>query len=155
MQAEQRVRELAEEKLTGRGDLFIVDVKMHPGGRLEILLDGDNGVAIQDCADVSRHVGFYLEEENVIDHAYNLEVSSAGVGSPLKLFRQYRKNEGRTLQVNLLDGSKHEGQLRKAEENGILLEEKVKARTGRKQIAEERFISFDQIKEAKVIISFK
>ncbi|MXV13958.1 ribosome maturation factor RimP [Hufsiella ginkgonis] len=156
MNPEQRVRELAEERIADRNDLFIVDVKLG-GGRLEILVDGDQGVKVQDCADISRHVGFHLEEENVIDHAYNLEVSSPGIDTPLKMERQYRKNEGRDLGIKQPDGTRREGKLLKVETDGILIEEKIKPAkaAGQKAQLVENFIPFGQITEAKVLISFK
>ena len=69
MQVEQRVRELVEEKIADRADLFIVRIRMQQNGVLEILMDGDEGISIDDCVAISRHVGFHLEEENVIDRA--------------------------------------------------------------------------------------
>jgi ribosome maturation factor RimP len=61
---------------------------MHSNGKLIILLDGDNGIGIDECAQVSRHVGFHLEEENVIETAYNLEVSSPGIDTPFRCHHQ-------------------------------------------------------------------
>ncbi|RRN77443.1 ribosome assembly cofactor RimP, partial [Pseudoxanthomonas sp. SGD-10] len=72
MSVEQRVRELAEEKIADRPDLFIVSVKVVNNRKVIVLLDGDNGLGIDDCAMVSRHVGYHLEEENLISNAYNL-----------------------------------------------------------------------------------
>src|ERR1700684_1279741 len=99
MNIEKRVTELVEEKIAEiqRPDLFLVDVKMHANGKLIILLDGDKGIGIADCAAVSRYVGFRLEEESAIEDAYNLEVSSPGLDMPLTLVRQYIKNIGRNL----------------------------------------------------------
>src|SRR5690606_26263026 len=104
MQVEQRVKELVEEKIGDRDDLFIVSIKMQSNGVLAILLDGDQGISIDDCVQVSRHVGFHLEEENVIENAYRLEVSSPGIDSPLVLLRQYTKNIGRDVRLKLEDG---------------------------------------------------
>src|SRR5690606_13711844 len=53
---EERVRALALEKIADRDDLFIVDVRMQSNRKLLVLVDGDQGVSIQDCADISRHV---------------------------------------------------------------------------------------------------
>jgi ribosome maturation factor RimP len=59
---------------------------MHSNGKLVVLVDGDKGIGIDDCVRaISRHVGFHLEEENVIETAYNLEVSSPGVDAPLNI----------------------------------------------------------------------
>jgi ribosome maturation factor RimP len=108
MSVEKRIRALIEEKLADRPDLFIVEIKVVNNIKVIILLDGDQGIGIQDCAAVSRHVGFHLEEENLIDNAYNLEVGSPGLDTPLTLDRQLRKNTGRLLEVKFNDGKKTE-----------------------------------------------
>lgn len=154
MNIENRVIQLVEEKIADRPDLFIVDVKMHGSGLLTILMDGDQGIGIQDCAAISRHVGFYLEEENAIEQAYNLEVSSPGIDTPLKSFRQYNKNLNRQVSVKQADGNKREGKLIAVNQEGLTLQESVKEKGKKAQIVE-NFIPFDQIAETKVLISFK
>ena len=156
MNIEKRVRGLVEEKITeiGKLDLFIVDVKMHANGRLVILVDGDNGIGIDDVAAISRYVGFKLEEENVIETAYNLEVSSPGVDTPLTSIRQYVKNVGRSLSIKMADGTKREGKLTGIAEDAIVIEEKVKEK-GKKAETVEAVIPISKITETKVLISFK
>ena len=156
MNIEKRVAQLVEEKLTeiARPDLFLVSVKMHSNGNLIILLDGDNGIGIAECVQVSRYVGFKLEEENTIETAYNLEVSSPGIDTPLALPRQYTKNVGRTLSVKMADGSKKEVTLTGITEDAIIVEEKIKEK-GKKAEVVEAVIPLNQITETKVIISFK
>jgi len=154
MNIEKRVRELVEEKIADKPDLFLVDVKMHSNGRLIVLLDGDNGIGIDDCVAVSRHVGFHLEEENVIETAYNLEVSSPGIDFPLSSPRQYAKNIGRTLGIKTTDGAKREGVLSALTEDAIVIEEKIKEK-GKKAETVESIIPLDKITETKVLISFK
>ncbi|GAA0883934.1 MULTISPECIES: ribosome assembly cofactor RimP [Sphingobacterium] len=150
---EKRVIELIGEKIADREDLFIVSVKMRPNKILEILLDGDNGVNIDDCAQVSRHVGFHLEEENVIDDAYRLEVSSPGIDANFVNIRQYQKNIGRTVQVKLNDNTKVEGTLLTVDEMKINVLQKIKEK-GKKAQEVEKELPFDQIKATKVVISF-
>jgi ribosome maturation factor RimP len=154
MQVEKRVRELIEEKIADRPELFLVDVKMLPNNKLIIHVDGDQGISIQDCAAISRHVGFHLEEENTIEKAYNLEVSSPGVGEPLQLNRQYQKNIGRDLGIKLTDGEKKEGKLLSVTENAIVIEEQIKEKGKKAQLLETQ-IEFNNIVETKVLISFK
>ncbi len=154
MQVEKRVTELVEEKISDRPELFLVEVKMLPNQKLIIHVDGDEGISIQDCAAISRHVGFYLEEENTIEKAYNLEVSSPGVGEPLRLKRQYVKNIGRELSVKLNGGEIKEGELLSVDENSITIAAKVKEKGKKVQLAETS-IGFDNITETKVLISFK
>ena len=154
MQVEKRVIELVEEKIADRPELFLVEVKMLPNHKLIIHVDGDQGISIQDCAAISRHVGFHLEEENIIDKAYNLEVSSPGVGEPLKLNRQYAKNIGRELSIKLQNGEKLEGELLSVDENSIVIEAKIKEKGKKVQLVETP-LEFNNIVETKVLISFK
>ncbi|HEY4197333.1 MAG TPA: ribosome assembly cofactor RimP [Mucilaginibacter sp.] len=154
MDIEKRVTELVQEKIADRPDLFLVDVKMHSNGKLIILVDGDKGIGIADCAAISRHVGFHLEEENVLDTAYNLEVSSPGLDAPLVLPRQYVKNVGRTLAIKMADGSKKEGKLTGMAEDAVIIEE-INKQKGKKAETIESVVPLTQITETKVLISFK
>jgi len=156
MDIEKRVKELVEQKIADmeRPDLFLVSVKMHSNGKLIILVDGDKGIGIADCVAISRHVGFHLEEENVIEEAYNLEVSSPGIDLPLTMPRQFVKNIGRTLGLTMADGSKREGKLSGLTEDAIMIEESKKEK-GKKAEQVESVIPMAQITETKVLISFK
>lgn len=154
MNIEKRVIELVEEKIAERPDLFVVDVQMHISGILSILVDGDNGVAISDCVAISRHVGFHLEEENTIEQAYRLEVSSPGIDTPLKSIRQFQKNINRSLKVKLIDGIIREGKLLSADDSGITIQEIVKEK-GKKADTIESFIKITDISETIVLVSFK
>ncbi|MBY0542281.1 MAG: ribosome assembly cofactor RimP [Sphingobacteriaceae bacterium] len=154
MQVENRVKALVEEKIADRPELFLVAIKMLPNNKLIIHVDGDEGISIQDCAAISRHVGFHLEEENTIEKAYNLEVSSPGVGEPLLLTRQYHKNIGRELSIKLSEGVVKEGKLIAVTDDAILIEEKVKEKGKKVQLVETQ-IEFNSIVETKVLISFK
>lgn len=154
MQVEKRVAALVEEKIADRPELFLVEVKMLPNNKLIIHVDGDEGISIQDCVAISRHVGFHLEEENAIEQAYNLEVSSPGVGEPLKLIRQYNKNIGRTVSIKLKEGLKKEGKLLSVTDNNLLIEESVKEK-GKKAVAIQTAVPFNDILETSVLISFK
>jgi ribosome maturation factor RimP len=156
MNIEKRVAELIEEKIAemARPDLFLVDAKLHSNGKLIILVDGDKGIGIAECAQISRYVGFKLEEENVIETAYNLEVSSPGIDFPLSSLRQYTKNVGRQLAIKMADGTKREVTLTGMAEDAIIVEEKIKEK-GKKAEIIETVIPINQITETKVIISFK
>ena len=155
MNIEKKVARLVEEKIAeiNRTDLFIVDIKMH-GNKLNILVDGDNGIGITECAQISRYVGFKLEEENTIETAYNLEVSSPGIDFPLSSQRQYNKNIGRELAIKMADGAKREGKLTAVNEKALTIEEKIKQK-GKKAEVIESIIPLDKITETKVLISFK
>jgi len=156
MNIEKRVVELVEEKIAEieRPDLFLVSAKLHSNGKLIILVDGDNGIGIAECVQISRYVGFKLEEEDVIKTPYNLEVSSPGIDTPLTLARQYTKNIGRNLAIKMADGSKREGNLTAITEDAVMIEEKIKQK-GKKDELVESVIPIEQITETKVLISFK
>jgi ribosome maturation factor RimP len=151
---EKRATELVEEKLAEKPGVFLVSLKMHSNGKLIILIDGDNGLGITDCVDVSRHVGYHLEEENVVADAYNLEVSSPGIDTPLTLPRQYVKNIGRQVEIKTTDGNKREGKLLALTADQVLIEETIKIK-GKKAEVVESAIPVDTITETKVLISFK
>jgi ribosome maturation factor RimP len=156
MNIEKKVAELVEEKITEieRPDLFLVSANLLPNGMLIILVDGDNGIGIAECVQISRYVGFKLEEEDVIKTAYNLEVSSPGIDTPLTMPRQYTKNIGRNLAIKMADGSKREGKLSSLTEDAVIIEEQTKQK-GKKAEIIESVIPIDQITETKVLISFK
>jgi ribosome maturation factor RimP len=161
MNIEETVAALVEEKIADRPDLFLVDIKMLPNRKLIILVDGEPAIGIADCAAISRFVGFKLEEDNVIEEAYNLEVSSPGIDFPLSLTRQYAKNIGRDVSLKMKDGAEREGQLASVTEDEIVIDEKIKAvrktATEKAKKAEiiESTILRSEIAEAKVLISFK
>jgi ribosome maturation factor RimP len=154
MSVDKRIRELIAEKLADRPDLFVVEIKIVNNKNVTILLDGDEGVGIHDCALVSRHVGFHLEEENLIDNAYTLEVGSPGLDTPLTLDRQFQKNIGRLLEIKLKEGKQTEGKLLAADENSLTIMEVVKEK-GKKSKEAEKNINKDEITEVKVGVSFK
>ena len=151
---ESNVIALVKEKIAERDDLFVVDVKMHSNGTLEVLVDGDQGISIQDCAEISRYVGFQLEEKDVIPHAYRLEVSSPGIDRPLTMVRQYRKNVGRSVQVSLHDGITKTGKLLEVADHEITVVE-VKKEKGKKAVEQQHTIPLENIITIKVLISFK
>jgi ribosome maturation factor RimP len=83
-----------------------------------VILDGDNGVSLQDCLDASRAIEFNMDRE---EHDFSLQVMSAGLSEPLVTPRQFNKNIGREIEVMLDDSSKIEGELSKVDEEKITL----------------------------------
>lgn len=155
MITQERIIALVEEKIADT-DIFVVEVVVKPGNKIEIYIDKDSGLALQDCLRVSRHVEGNLDRE-VEDYA--LDVSSPGVGRPLKLKRQYLKNIGRNVEIKLTDGSKIEGKMTAADDSKIVVltsaKEAVEGKKGKKLVERENEIPFDTIAETKIVISFK
>ncbi|MEM0941927.1 MAG: hypothetical protein AAF806_23275 [Bacteroidota bacterium] len=143
---ELRIREIVESILGE--DLFLIKIliKGNIGNRkVLVFLDGDDGISIDQCSKVSRKIGAEIEAQDLMHEKYTLEVSSPGLDFPLVLGRQYRKNIGRELKVELLNGEKVEGKLIQANEGKISLNTKE----GKK------FFLHHEIKQSKVKISFK
>jgi len=144
------------EQLLPDESLFIVDIKISSkiNGKVSVLLYGDNGVSKDQCASVSRQLGGIIEEQNMIEAAYTLEVSSPGIDHPLMHIRQYKANIGRRLEIMLADSTKPiKGELKEVFEDKILIakEEKVKKKTEIEDIE----VLLSNITEAKVLVSFK
>lgn len=134
---------------------FIVsaDVSARKGPKkVLILADADQGFNIDDCAELSRQVSKVLDDQNVIDDNYLLEVSTPGVDHPLKLKRQYVKNIGRSLKIKLQDKTV-EGKLKEVRDEVIVINEEVKK--GKKVESRIHEIRFDNIEKALVMVSFK
>ena len=137
------------EHLAGT-DMFLVEVFIKPVNRIYIFIDGDHGVKISDCVALSRHIESKYDRETV---DYELNVSSSGADQPIKLPRQYIKNIGRSLQVKLPDETVITGRLEATDEKGITL---LREGDKKKKISPESLkLTFEEIVESKVIISFK
>jgi ribosome maturation factor RimP len=160
MALKEQIESFLEPHLEG-GKFFIVDIQVKPSRssqKVMILLDSDEGITIQECADISRALGNDLEEANVIDIAYTLEVSSPGLDQPLRLTRQYRKNIGRVLKVTLNTGEILTGTLQEVKDESIVLQlpaPKKKAKTPSEEPNLQPEISLDAISKALVQVSFK
>lgn len=145
---------LSQESLAD--ELFIVDiqvagVKSLP--KITVLLDGDKGIDIDVCALVSRKLGYQIEELNLIDSAYTLEVSSPGLDQPLKLKRQYIKNIGRKVKVLLKNGETKSGRLDAVQEDSILVVEEVKGKK-KDTSSPNTEIALKDIEKTNVLVSF-
>jgi ribosome maturation factor RimP len=134
-------------------DTFLVEMKITPGNQITVLLDADNGITIEKCTAVNKTLYKYLEESGLFeDGNFSLEVSSPGIDKPLKLHRQYKKNIGRKVEVELMDGTKIEGTLTHVNDEDIIIEEK--SGKGKKITMNTITILFNQIKHTTVLITF-
>ena len=136
---------------------FLVSISVSSGSTQKIVvhLDGDQGVPIDTCAEVSRALSARLEEQETIEGPYTLEVSSPGLDQPLRMPRQYAKNIGRTVKVAWGEQQTTTGELLRIDEDKIVVKEKPKKKGGKKNSGEEISIALNQITETKVIPSFK
>lgn len=154
MNKDETIREvtvLTESLL--EGDTFLVDVKVKPTNNIKIYLDADQGLPIEKCIRINRALYKQIEEKAWFPEGdFSLEVSSPGIDEPLKLHRQYVKNQGRDLEVSLLDNTVKLGKLAVVSENSISLE--YQEGKGKKAELKKEEIPFSEIKQAKVQIKF-
>lgn len=143
-----KVVELANNYIDNT-DIFIVDLKIGKDNKISLVVDGDNGVKIQDCINISRAIEGNLDRE-VED--FELNVMSFGVGEPLVMKRQYIKNVSRGIHVLTIDGKEIEGQLLMANEEEISVRPDMKKK---KEKIQDISIAYQDIKEARIIVSFK
>lgn len=154
---EHKIESLLQEKFQEEefADCFLIEVKHH-ANKLEVFIESDSGVTFDKCRQISRYLEGYLDTEGWLGEKYILEVSSPGVGRPLKLLRQYPLNIGRKVEVSLKEGKPKTGLLKAVNDGSIVLEEKVRVKEGKKKKTKvvETVIPFDQITKTVVKISF-
>jgi len=155
MEFRKKVEALLNVFLEGRSDLFLIDLKVSAGNDITVILDGDQGVSIQDCLDASRSIENNLDRE---EEDFSLQVMSSGVSEPRALPRQYRKNNGRPLEITLNSDEKLEGELKEADEEKITITRKYRkpkeVGKGKVDVVEDVKIPYTDIKKAIVVIKF-
>jgi ribosome maturation factor RimP len=164
MNLKETVEELVNQILEAHeraGELFLVDIQVagNANGQLKIivLIDGDQGIDIDSCAKISRRLAHQIEELNLLEAAYVLEVSSPGLDTPLRLKRQYTKNVDRKIKVLLTDASTKTGRLHAVEDEGILLEEEISSKKKsalKGMVVEPIRIAWQDISKTNVLVSF-
>ncbi len=149
----EQIEGYLNELLKGSPDFFLVKSKIKPTNNIKLYLDSDKGIRVEDCIQFNRQLRKKIEEENLFgEEDFSLEVSSPGVDEPLLLHRQYVKNIGRTLLVELQDGTQAEGDLKNVADENITLE--ITEGKGKKAVITTRDIPFDQIKKSTIQIKF-
>lgn len=151
----QKLTEFIEGKLAGT-DYYLVDLTITPTNEITVEIDSDGVADIEKCIELNRAIeeAFSRDVED-----YELEVGTAGLTSPLKIFRQYLKYIGKELEVLTIDGRKLHGVLLEADpEKGIVLEveEKVKHEGAKRPVLEKRelTLAFPDIKRATYLLRF-
>ncbi|WGK65589.1 ribosome assembly cofactor RimP [Croceiramulus getboli] len=152
---EARVKELLEEALAERPDLFLIELNISEQKEIKVVLDGDQGVTVEDCIAFSRKIEHNLDRE---EEDFSLEVMSAGATAPLTNRRQYAKNKGRTLEVKTNSGEKLEGELIATEADAFVLQWKARepkpVGKGKITVQKEARITYDEVAKATVKIKF-
>ncbi len=158
MKEQAFIRDMLTEQLQGT-PYFVVDVtvsglRMIP--KVVIALDGDSGIGIDTCAEVSRELEKKIEQTDMFPKGYVLEVSSPGVDLPLKLARQYPKHVGRQLRIQLGEGVIKTGKLQECDSESLTLLEEIVGKVNKKKKEHVPIkIPLQEIEKAFVLIAFK
>ena len=150
-----KVEQLVHEFLETRKDLYLVDLKISAGDDITVILDGDEGLSLQDCLDASRAIEFNLDRE---EHDFSLQVMSPGLSEPLKLPRQFKKNMGRKIEVLLNSDEKIQGEVVAVDDEKVTLVLRYRRPKligkGKEDVVENKEIPYTDIKKALVVIKF-
>lgn len=150
----QALKEFVENKLEG-SDKFLVDLKVSNDNNIEVEIDSDYPLSIDECEALSRLIESEFDRDK---EDYTLEVGSAGLTSPLKVPRQFRKYIGREIETVTNDGRKLSGLLKSADDNGftVTVREKIKKEGMKRPVMEEVDYSFSygEVKQTKYLLKF-
>ena len=152
----EKVKKLLDKALEDNKSLFLIEFKVLEGNQIKVIIDGDQGVTVNDCIAVSRAIEHNIDREET---DFSLDVASAGVSEPLSIPRQYKKNIGRILKVKTRNNEILEGKLTKVGDNEIELNWKVcepkPIGKGKVTVQKEAVLEYKNIVEATVVITFK
>lgn len=148
------VQNLVEQWLQDT-DYFLVDLQVSRDDRITVEIDHADGVWIDDCVRLSQYIEEHLSRD---EEDYELEVGSAGVGQPFKVYRQWENHVGKDVEVLTAEGKKLRGVLKSVDETGFVLTQTVKRRLeGEKRpkmVEEDLSFGFGEVKECKYLIKF-
>ncbi|MCK5537545.1 MAG: ribosome assembly cofactor RimP [Bacteroidales bacterium] len=154
MISKQKLENQIEQILEG-SNKFLVDLKLSSSNIIRVFIDGDSGVSVDDCIKLSRRIE---EEYDRDSEDFELQVSSAGLDTPLRHIRQFIKNIGRDIKIQTQKDDQFTAKLLSAKDNTIELEHKFmqKAPNAKKksEVIENISLKIDDIKSAKIVISF-
>ena len=151
----EKIKEITKQELDG-SNLFLVEINTTPHNEIEVVIDSDNYVDIENCIELSRVIESHFDRD---EEDFQLTVTSAGVGYPLKVYRQYLKLIGRPVEVILKSGVKILAELRQATEDSITLAYTEKRLVEGKKKKEEFEVvntyTLAEIKTTKEYLDFK
>ncbi|MFD2552085.1 ribosome assembly cofactor RimP [Bizionia sediminis] len=150
----ETVKTLLNNALEERTDLFLIEFSMNPENAISVIIDGDNGVTVDDCVFISRAIEHNIDRD---EHDFSLEVASAGATAPLVHVRQYIKNVGRDLELQTTEQALA-GTLIEATNTHLTLQWKARepkpVGKGKVTVEKKAEIAYQDIVEAKVMIKF-
>jgi len=145
-----KIQDLVKEFIKGT-ELFIVAVKVSSSNKITVLADTMEGITIDECVDIHRHIESNLDRD-IED--FELQVSSPGLDQPFGVIEQYYKNEGKKVEVIDNDGSKYSGILKNVSNGGFELETELKIKGKPKEVKDISF-NLDQVKSVRIVLTIK
>jgi ribosome maturation factor RimP len=150
----EHILQLAAEHLKD-GPVYVTGIKISSDNHINLYIDGDNGVTIKDCVELSRAIEGRLDRDR---EDYALDVSSHGATTPLAMPRQYPKHKGRTLEILLKEGGKLEGVLTDCDSENLTIEtisrEPKPIGKGKMTVTKEHKLKYNDIKESKIKLKY-
>ncbi len=131
-------------------NFFVIDINFRGDNRkkiIEVFVDAEKNIDADNLAEISREINSIIEEQDIIQQAYRLDVSTPGVDRPLKFLKQFPKHINRNFEVTYKSGNEIKtitGKLLSVEREELTFLSDKK----------ELLIEFNNITTAKVIISF-
>ena len=154
----EKVIALVEERMNELNNgLYIVELTISSANSIHVEIDKIvGGVTVTDCVSVSRNVEHNLDRD---EEDFELHVSSAGLDKPLRHINQYIKNIGRRVEIVRKDGEKLEGEIIKITDDTMIIKDQVSKQIENKKkkvlVEEVTEVHFSDVKESKIVISFK
>lgn len=135
---------------------YLTDVSVSADNTITVEIDNDHGVQIDDCVALSRYLESKLDRDT---EDFELIVTSAGLSSPFKILRQYKKYEGKEIEVLGKSGKKISGVLKSSDDNGFTVSvvRKIKPEGAKRktEVEEDIHFEYDEVKYTKYLIRFK
>jgi len=154
MSIKEKAYQLLMDKLEEHPEFFLIDFAVSENNDIKVILDGDQGINVQNLVDFSRAIEHHLDRE---EEDFSLMVSSFDISQPFHHIRQFKKNLGREIKVKTENGE-IKGKLVKIGDDEIVLEFKIREPKpigkGKHTVVKKEIVPLDQIKEAKVVIKF-
>lgn len=146
---------IVDEYLENKPNLFLVNISINSSSKINIVIDGDQGVKISDCVNLGKYLKNNLEDEL---EDFSFEISSAGLLSPLISQRQFLKNMNRKLSIQSLNGDEFTGNLYEVNNDNVKIEwisrESKLIGKGKVSVKKNKSLSYNEIKKAKLVIEF-
>ncbi len=134
---------------------FLVSLSVDKQNRIIAKVDSIEGFTIADCVDISRAIEGSLDRE---EEDFELEVSTPGLNAEFKVWEQYKKNEGRKVEILQNDGEKFKGTLTTVTPDNFTVETekkvKIEGKKKKEVVTETHQMNFDSVKKARLVLDF-